>query len=145
VTTFDLIQTERFSDRKKVQMSTGSYASFDPARWNECIKLLCRPLDGLDSIQRPAALVFHYDGRVRNGGQESHWDSPDADDDELLQALGSIGAYEQARVLAEARILKHRNAGEEIEELDRRYYRLRPDVPELLARYFDAHRESFPK
>ena len=124
-------------------MSTESYTSFDPVRWNACIKLLCRPLDSLDAVQRPAALVFHYDGHVQNGGHSSHWDSPCADDDELLQALRSTGAHEQARILAEARILKRRNASEEIEELDRRYYRLRPSIPEVLARYFDAHRESF--
>jgi hypothetical protein len=124
-------------------VSTESYTSFDPARWNACIKLLCRPLDGLDGVQRPAALVFHYDGRVQNGGHSSHWDSPDTDDDELLQALRGIGAHEQARIFAEARILKRRNASEETEELDSRYYRLRPSIQEVLARYFDAHRESF--
>jgi len=122
-----------------------SYKSLDPARWNACIKLLCRPLDSLDAVQRSAALVFHYDGRVQNGGHSSHWDSPDTDDDELLQALRGIGAHEQARILAEARILKRRNASEEIEELDRRYYKLQPSIPELLARYFEAFRENFPK
>ena len=130
-----------------------SYKSFDPARWNACIKLLCRPLDSLDAVQRLAALAFHYDGRVQNGGHSSHWDSPDTDDDALLQALRGIGAHEQARILAEARILK-RDAdeapGEErdsiwesIEELDRQYYQLRPGIPEVLARYFDAHRGNF--
>lgn len=119
-------------------------ASFDPSRWNACIKLLGRPLSTLDAIQRPAALVFHYDGHVQNGGHEFHWDFPDVDDAELLKALHDTGAHEQAKVFAEARILKRRNADEEIEELDRRYYSLHPDIPEVLAKYFRAHRESFP-
>ncbi|HTB85676.1 MAG TPA: hypothetical protein VK742_18665 [Candidatus Sulfotelmatobacter sp.] len=126
-------------------MNMENCTSFDPSRWNACIKLLCRPLDTLDAVQRPAALVFHYDGRVQNGGHSSHWNSPDASDDELFQALRSIGAHEQAKIFAEGRILKRRNASEEIEELDRRYYRLSPSVQEVLARYFDAYRESFAK
>ena len=32
-----------------------------------------------------------------------------------------------------------------IAECDRRYYGLSPNTPEILARYFDAHPESFPK
>ncbi|HXI54197.1 MAG TPA: hypothetical protein VNH84_21945 [Candidatus Saccharimonadales bacterium] len=126
-------------------MTGESHNSFEPARWNACIKLLCRPIDSLDPVQRPAALVFQYDGRVQNGGHSSHWDSPNTDDAELLEALRSVGAHEQARILAEARLLKRCNASEEIEELDRRYYRLRPSIPEVLRRYFDTHRESFPK
>ena len=126
-------------------MNTESYKSFDPSRWNECIKLLCRPIDTLDAVQRPAALVFHYDGRVQNGGHSSYWDSPDRDDNELFQALRVIGAHEQAKIFAEARIVKRRNASDEIEELDRQYYRLRPSIPEVLARYFNSHRESFAK
>ena len=126
-------------------MNTERCTSFDPSRWNACIKLLCRSLDTLDDVQRPAALVFHYDGRVQNGGHSSHWDSPDADDDELFQALRVIGAHEQAKIFAEVRIIKRHNASDEIEELDRRYYRLRPSIHEVLARYFDSHRESFAK
>jgi hypothetical protein len=131
------------------------YKSFDPARWNACLKLLCRPLESSDAIQRPAALVFHYYGRVQNGGHSSHWDSPNTDDDELLQALRCIGAHGQARILVEARLLKHdadeaTEGGldylwESIEELDFQFCSLRPDIPELLARCFNAHAESFPQ
>ncbi|MGB8353903.1 MAG: DUF4375 domain-containing protein [Chthoniobacteraceae bacterium] len=137
-------------------MENPDYTLFDPERWNACIKLLCRKLEELDTVQRPASLAFHYYGRVMNGGHSSHFDShKDAHDDELLQALRDIGANEQARILAEARFLKRDinetiederdYASESIEDLDRRFYRLNPDIPELLARYFDAHRESFPK
>src|SRR5262245_50719333 len=83
----------------------------DSERWNACIKLLCRPLGELDAVQRPAALAFHYDGRVQNGGHSSHWDAPNVDDDELLQSLRDIGANDQARLFAEACILKHEAEG----------------------------------
>jgi hypothetical protein len=58
-----------------------------------------------------------------------------------------------SRILAEAFFLRReakRNRGEEdyasesIEELDLEFGRLKPDIPELLARYFRAHPESFP-
>src|ERR1700677_2239654 len=133
-------------------MNSEHHESFDPERWNACIRLLSRPLDELDAIQRPAALIFRYDGRVMNGGHSLHFDAHEAaSDNELLQALKGIGAYEQARILAEARFLKRgadgetdeerHEAAESIEELDRRYYALKPAIPELLARYFDAHRD----
>jgi len=93
---------------------------------------------------------------VQNGGHSAHFDSEQtAHDDALLQALNDMGAREQARILAEARILQcaadeasedeQDSYWESIQDLDRRYYGLRPDIPEILARYFDAHRESFPK
>jgi hypothetical protein len=130
--------------------------SFAPSRWNAWVELLCCPLENLNAIQRPAALVFDYDGHVQNGGHSSHLDSLNAMyDDELLQALRAMGAHEQARILAEARILKREadEAAEDeqpvlwelIEALDVQYYRSRPNIPELLAKYFDAHRESFPE
>jgi hypothetical protein len=35
-------------------------------------------------------------------------------------------------------------ASESIQELDLQFGRLKPDIPELLARYFKAHPDSFP-
>ena len=76
----------------------------------------------------------------------------DSRDEELLRALRELGADRHARILAEAFFLRReakRNdeedyTSESIEELDLQFGRLTPDIPELLARYFKAHPESFP-
>ena len=137
-------------------MSTDLFKRFDPARWSACTELLLRPIESLDPIQRAAALVLLYDGHVQNGGHTSHFDSQLAEhDDELLKALKDMGAHKHAMILTEARFLK-RSAEqatddesdyywESIEDLDRGYYRVRPDISDVLADYFDANREHFPR
>ena len=125
-----------------------------PDRWNACLKVLGRPIEILDAVQRPAARVFEYYGRVMNGGHSLYFDvHGDSRDEELLRALRELGADPHARILAEVFFLRReakRNMGEEdyaaesIEELDLQFGRLKPDIPELLARYFKAHPESFP-
>jgi hypothetical protein len=135
-------------------MSTECLKSFDADHWNACLKVLSRPLDSLDSVQRPAARVFEYNGRVMNGGHSLHFDvHGDSNDEELLGALKTLGADSHRRILAEAFFLRrdakrHRDEGdyvsESIEGLDMQFGRLKPDIPELLARYFKAHPESFP-
>ncbi len=58
-------------------------------------------------VQRPAALVFRYDGRDSRTADTRHWSIlADRDDGRLLQALRILGAHEQARIFAEACILK---------------------------------------
>ena len=120
--------------------------SIGPDQWNACLEVLARPIDTLDAVQRPAAHVFEYYGRVVNGGHSLHFDvHGDSRDEEL-------GAHPHARILAEAFFLRReakRNdeedyTSESIEELDLQFGRLTPDIPELLARYFKAHPESFP-
>ena len=135
-------------------MNSDCLKSFDPQRWNASLEILSRPLDSLDSIQRPAARVFEYYGRVMNGGHSLYFDvHGDSRDEELLQALRELGALGHARILAEVFFLcreaKRRKSEEDyvwesIEQLDMQFGQLRPDVPELLARYFLAHPESFP-
>jgi hypothetical protein len=130
------------------------YKSFEADHWNACLKILSRSLDSLDSVQRPAARVFEYYGRVMNGGHSLHFDvHGDSRDEELLQALKSLGADRHARILAQAFFLRGEakrrrseedHASESIEQLDMQFGRLSPDIPELLARYFKAHPESFP-
>ena len=77
----------------------------------------------------------------------------DSRDEELVCALKALRADGHARILAEAFFLRReakRRSGEEdyasesIEQLDIQFGRLSPDIPELLARYFKAHPESFP-
>ena len=136
-------------------MSAEASDKIEPERWNTCLNLLCRPLHDLDAVQRPAALVFHYDGRVQNGGHSSHFDSEDsAHDDDLIHALRAMGAHGQARVLTEARLLnREANETEEDEreplwkmigELDRQYHKARPTIEEVLVKYFHEHRDHFP-
>ena len=128
--------------------------SLDPNHWNAGLDILSRPLDSLDSVQRPAARVFEYYGRVMNGGHSLHFDvHGDSRDEELVRGLKALGADGHARILAEAFFFRReakRRSGEEdyasesIEQLDIQFGRLSPDIPELLARYFKAHPESFP-
>jgi hypothetical protein len=129
--------------------------NFDAKRWNACVDLLCQPLETLDAVQRLAALAFHYDGDVRNGGHSSHFDTPNATyDDELIQALRNMGAREQARILAEARLLnreaskakegEQESIWEVISDLDQKFYRIRPSIEEILVQYFDANKTHFP-
>jgi len=126
----------------------------DPNYWNACLEVLSRPLDSLDAVQRPAARVFEYYGRIMNGGHSLHFDvHGDSRDEELLRALRTLGADAHARILAEAFFLRREAkrsrseddyVSESIERLDMQFGRLSPDIPELLARYFQAHSESFP-
>ena len=135
-------------------VNSASYKSFAFDQWNACLQILGRPINTLDSIQRSAALVFEYYGRVMNGGHSLHFDvHGDSPDEELLRALKELGAVGHGRILAEAYFLRReakRKRGEEeyasesIEDLDLQFGRLSPDIPELLARYFKAHPGSFP-
>lgn len=135
-------------------MNSNRDQSLPPDRWNACLAVICSPVATLDAIQRPAALVFEYYGRVMNGGHSSHFDARgDAPDPSLLQALRNIGAARHARILAECYFLRRearRSRGEEdyaaetIEDLDSQFGRLKPDIPELLDKYFASHLESFP-
>jgi hypothetical protein len=128
----------------------------DARRWNACVDLLCQPLETLDAIQRSAALAFHYDGDVRNGGHSSHFDTLNSTyDDELIQALRNMGAREQARILAEARLFnreaskakegEQESLWEVISDLDQKFYRVRPTIEEILIKYFDANKLHFPE
>jgi hypothetical protein len=135
-------------------VNSETYKTMAPDRWNACLEVLGRPIETLDAVQRPAARVFEYYGRVMNGGHSLHFDvHGDSRDEELLRALRELDADRHARILAETFFLRSeakRNRGEEdytsesIEELDLEFGRLKPDIPELLARYFRAHPETFP-
>src|SRR5215469_755802 len=135
-------------------MEPESYKSFPADRWNACLEVICRPIATLNAIQRSAALVFEYYGRVMNGGHSMHFDARgDSPDPQLLQALRDIGAARHARILAECYFLRREAkrsrddedyASETIEDLDSQFGRLKPDIPELLARYFIAHPGNFP-
>lgn len=125
-----------------------------PDYWNACLDILGRPIDSLNSVQRQAALVFEYYGRVMNGGHSLYFDvHGDVRNENLLGALKELGAPSHARILAEAFFLRYESKnqrGEEdyvaelIEQLDVQFGRLKPDIPELLARYFKANPDSFP-
>ena len=107
-------------------------------------------------MQRPAALVFRYYGRVMNGGHSLHFDYREGElDDELLEALRSI-APEHSVIFAEV-LRRHRSMDQLTEEeqdaeaefietqLDARFGLLKPGVPARLAEYIDANADSFPK
>jgi hypothetical protein len=135
-------------------MGSDCYKAMPADRWNACLEVISRPLETLDAIQHPAALVFEYYGRVMNGGHSLHFDvHGDASDPQLLQALRHIAAASHARILAECYFLRREArdsrsdedyVAETIEDLDGQFYRLEPEILELLARYFQSHPESFP-
>jgi hypothetical protein len=136
-------------------VNTECYKTIEAEHWNACLEVLSRPLESLDTIQRPAARVFEYYGRVMNGGHSLHFDvHGDSRDEELLRSLKALGADGHARILAETYFLRREakrhqseedHVSESIEQLDMQFGRLIPDIQELLARYFKAHPESFPK
>ncbi len=126
-----------------------------PNHWNACIDIFLKSSLELDPQQRKASIVFHYAGRVENGGHSLHFDfAKGSPQDELLNALKEIGAKEHARILAEAIFLRNDPVDAEedlddyvsdlISDLDRRFYRTKPDINEILATYFLAHPDSFP-
>ena len=131
------------------------YKSIAPKHWNACLKILGRPLESLNAIQRAAARVFEYYGRLMNGGHSLHFDvHGDSRDEELLQALKQLGANQHARILGEAFFLRaevKRRPSEEdyveetIAHLDFQFERIVPGIVELIARYLKAHPESFPE
>jgi hypothetical protein len=72
--------------------------------WNAFVNLIAlEPLDELDEIQRPAALVFSYESEVQNGGHLQYFENCGSD---LLQktidALSKLGARKQRHLLESA-------------------------------------------
>src|SRR5688572_22227180 len=125
----------------------------DADHWNDCIDRLTEPLGSLNPIQRVAALVFTYHGRVMNGGHTLHFDARLTQNDaELIAALKAIGALKNAALLAEANILRRQAddteedaserafASEMIEtDIDPRFYRLEAELNAQLEKYFRAN------
>ena len=130
-----------------------------PELWNACVDIVTRPIEALNSVQRVAAIVFTYHGRVMNGGHTLHFDARrTASDDELIAALKTIGATKNAALLAEANFLRRQADDDEEEEserefaeemieadIDPRFGRLERELNTLLKEYFLSHPIDFPK
>ena len=83
----------------KAQVEARSYQV-----WNAFVDLLwMERYEDLSTEQRPAQLVFKYDGEVQNGGHLQYFENGRGQHlDETIDALGLLGATCEQRVLREA-------------------------------------------
>ena len=82
-----------------------SVANKEPWRvWNAYVDMLAvSPLESLDAVQRPAALVFAYESEVQNGGHLQYFENRREDrKEEVIESLELLGAGHHAGVLRAA-------------------------------------------
>src|SRR5580704_12188416 len=72
--------------------------------WNAYVNLIATEnYADLDSIQRPAHLVFWYESEVQNGGHLQYFENRGSHHlGETIEVLGLLGASCQQRILQEA-------------------------------------------
>jgi len=141
---------------------TRQQAEAEPYRvWNAFIDLIAMEMYAdLSPVQRPPHLVFLYESDVQNGGHENYFDNRGMEHlEETIDALGLIGAVEQQRLLWKAGQLKLSELrhpqpsvddydydspiGDEINNLDMRFYACSPDLCHYLKEYLAKHQSSF--
>jgi hypothetical protein len=128
--------------------------------WHEFIKLLAySQIEELDATQLSAHLAFWYDSEVQNGGHHQFFANHSTElVPQRIEALQALGAPEQAALLKAAfdrwnteRRRKPRTTAEyvaiarmaEFEDLDAKYYSVRPSITELLEKCLEANRGAF--
>jgi hypothetical protein len=128
--------------------------------WNAYVDLLAmEDYHDLDSVQRPAHLVFWYESEVQNGGHLQYFENQGTGHlAETIEALGLLGAAGQQQVLREAGDLflsRPRRRIETVEEfcatalegefsaLESRFHGCTPSLQECLEVYFAQHQSAF--
>jgi hypothetical protein len=145
----------------KIRTLTKREAEAEPFRvWNAFVDLLA--MEGyrdLDSVQRPAHLVFWYESEVQNGGHLQYFENHGiAHLAETIESLGLLGATGHQQVLSEAGDLflsRQRPRIETVEEfcaaalqgefsaLDSRFYDCTPSLQKCLEVYLGQHQSDF--
>jgi hypothetical protein len=113
----------------------------------------------LTPSQRPAQLVFWYESEVQNGGHLQYFiNRGDDHSEETIQALHSLGARGQARVLAQAVALwrsAHREASvdaevyveealeDEFGDLDKAFHACPENLASVLQRHLAVNEPEF--
>lgn len=128
--------------------------------WNLFLKVLSsHGYTGLAPEQRPAHLVFLYEGEVQNGGHLQYFENQRcAYLEETISALRLLGAHSYEQILREAstlflsrprkRILTVKEYvqtawEEEFTEYDKRLYNGSPPLDEYLKRHLQEHQANF--
>lgn len=128
--------------------------------WNAYMDLLAmEQLHDLGPEQRPAHLVFWYEGEVQNGGHLQYFANRGTEHlGATVEALGLLGAGSQRQVLREAgeywlsrsrpRIPTAREFCDlalqgEFDVFDTRFFACRPTLQQCLAAYLARHQSSF--
>lgn len=130
-----------------------------PDNWNTFVQTSYREYEELDLRQRPAHLVFLYEGEVQNGGHMQYFENLGTDRlQETLDALESLGAHCQRAVLQQAGELllsrpRERFASaeeyvtaaleDEFGEFDRAFHRCSPSLIECLVAFFNRNQSLY--
>ena len=141
------------------QVSRTELDEFGGVRWNAMVHICgLSELHDLSPIQRVAHLVFWYDSEVLNGGHDQYFGNREYfDQNAVIQALHTVGAFEQAKILAEA--LEEESKRQESEpeatdqafaeddypfaEFDEATRACATPVVNYLERYLDRHEREF--
>lgn len=145
----------------RVRKLTKREVEAEPFRvWNAYVDLLAREnYRDLNSVQRPAHLVFWYESEVQNGGHLQYFENQGTEHlAETIDSLGLLGASGQQQVLREAgdfflsRLRRRRKTvkefcdaalEDEFSTLDSRFYDCSPSLQECLQAYLAQHQSAF--
>ncbi len=143
----------------RIQLRREALASRPGLLWNAFVEFLeSADPARLSPVQRVAQLAFRHDQEVTRVGHAG-WASAGHDDgEEILQALRGIGATDQAELLS-CLIAGREQASEpsappktpaspdpqppDFDELDRRFHRCSPGIPERLEQFLDRRLDAF--
>ena len=134
------------------QVSRKAFRERPEVRWNAFIDLIASiPMDEMTPSQRIAYLAWIYSCEVLNGGHSQYFENcSQYDHTEVTDALITIGATKQARILGRAWEI-HTSTQESVSTLDQlmnkidmEFYNCKPDIEgDLLERYLDANESAF--
>jgi hypothetical protein len=142
------------------KISRKAFEEFDGVRWNAMNTMLAlSDIRDLTLIQRTAHLAYWYMSEVENGGHYQYFvNQADYDHDEVVRALGAIGATEHAAILNDAfktvratpvgapQTVEQYLAGEEAADLSRydtAFADCNRSVFQCLEDYLDKHEGEF--
>jgi hypothetical protein len=128
--------------------------------WNAFIDLLATSdYQELNDIQQPAHLVFWYESEVQNGGHLQYFENQGTERlTETIAALKSLGALEQAEILAGAAsqyVSTHQEQSDDIadfvsealkggfSDFDKRFQNCATTLQKHLADYLEGHKAEF--
>ncbi len=128
--------------------------------WNAYVDLLAvSSLETLDSVQRPAALVFAYESEIQNGGHLQYFENRREDrKEEVIESLDRLGAAYHADLLRAASALWQKEdrsrissaedyvdeaLEEEFSEFDRRFHEAPTSLVTVLEDYLKRFQHHF--
>jgi hypothetical protein len=136
----------------KRQVSRKAFRERPEEKWNSFIDLIASiPMDEMTPVQRVAFLAWLYSCEVLNGGHGQYFENcSQFDHEEVIDALMTIGATKQARILRKAwdvRMSTHESVsalGNLMNKIDMEFYDCRPEIEAgFLERYLDSNESAF--